>query len=1432
MLLAFAVQPAAAQEEGEGFLTRQIQNVLSGAGRDVDIVGFRGALSSSASFDRMTIADDEGIWLTLEDVVLDWNRSALLRGRLEVEELSAALIDLARLPNGDPDALPSAEAQPFTFPTLPDLPVSIDIEQLNANEISLGESILGQAVSLSLEARAQLNDTGLDAKFTASRIDGARGVFDITAVLGRDNVLDLAITAQEAEDGIAATLMNIPGTPSVDLTLTAAGPLSDLPITLQLDTDGEERLAGEINLAEEGDAADPDRRITADIGGDLTAIILPEYRDFFGRDVSLRADALIGADGSIAVSDLALLAAAVDLTGDLALAPDGWPQRIDLEGTVARADGEPVLLPGGNGDVTVGRIALDVDYDVANGEAYQAVFDIANLVTAQAQADQVTLRSTGTLSGANGGIGQLRGAVNFATQALALADPALAEAIGPEISGRADINYLTDQPMRISGLDLEGSDYGLTGDLSIDNLTSGVDITLDAGLTASDLSRFSALAGRELAGAAALQLAGEIGALSGTFDLTAQGTTEDIITGIAQADALLEGRTDLNLRAIRNVNGTFLRDLELNNPALLFIGSAELATDNSRVDADLTLRDISTVLPQYEGPVTLTGSATQDAIGWRVDVDADGPYDAQIRVDGLATGPDADIDFSARVPRISDFAEGIEGALSANGSLRQTPEGYLLQTDASGPYDANATINGLITPAVNVAFDLSLPELSAVTPQVSGPLRATGRLRQTADGFEIDTDASGPYDADLSVTGTLTPALDIGFDVSLPQVAAVAPQVNGPLNATGRLRQTDDGFEIDTEASGPYNSDLSVQGALTPAVDIAFDLAVPNLAPLVPQARGPLNATGRVRQTERGFFVDTDARGPAGSRALVEGLATGPDMSLTFDVNAPNVAAFAPGINGALAATGSVQQTEAGLRVNTNATGPYSSRARVEGVVTGPQAAVDFSFAMPDIGRLVDQINGPLSVDGSANKVSTGWRLDTDVAGPAGTRASVAGTVADSGTLNLDVAGQAPLGLTQPFLEPRVLQGIAQFDLAVNGPPALSSVTGTIRTGNASFTAPNLRLGLEGISADIRLANSRAALDVRAAATGGGGLTATGGIGLGGGLPADLAIALQGVVVQDPRLYRTTIDGNVNINGPLAGGARIAGDLNVGETVVTVPSTGLTSIGDIPPITHIGAPADNRATRDRAGLLEEGAASDPTASGGGSGGYPLAIDINAPGRIFVRGRGLDAELGGSLRLTGTTNNIISAGRFELQRGRLDILGKRFDLEEGSATFQGDFVPYIRFVTTTSTESGTVSVIVEGPADSPDVTFSSNPEAPQDEVLAQLLFGRNISEISAFQALQLANAVATLAGRGGNGVVGNLRDQFGLDDLDVTTTDDGETALRIGKYLTDNVYTDVTAASDGTADVSLNLDITPNLKGKATLGSDGNSSLGIFFERDY
>ncbi|SFG21615.1 translocation/assembly module TamB domain-containing protein [Sulfitobacter dubius] len=1369
------LSPAFAQDDDKGFLTRTIQDALSGAGRTVSIDGFAGALSSAASFDRMTISDDDGIWLTLEDVVLDWNRSALLRGRLEVEQLTAGRLDVDRLPVSDEVDLPDAEAKPFA---LPDLPVSIEIADFSVDEINLGEPILGEAAQLSVKANARLTDQVGIVDFQARRTDGTRGEFNIQADFDRtESVLDLLLELTEDPEGIASKLLNLPGQPSVQMSVKGAGPLDDFATDVTIATDGEERLAGQVTLgaqSSERTGDGPDRRIQADIGGDITALLAPRYREFFGEDVRLALDALLQSNGAVDVSSFTLAANSVDLEGKVTLNQEKWPTLIDISGRIANPDGTSTLLPVSGDGTRVEAVTLRVDYDAADGDRFESAFDITGLDTGAVQIAETKLALDGILEGDLGSLGQFLGDVTFATEGLTLTDPASSAAIGDAITGSAEIRFVEGEPIEINGLTLAGEDYGLTGEAAIDGVDAGLLTQLKMTLEAKDISRFSALAGRDISGATALALNGSVTPLGGMFDLAIAGGTDDLQIGIEQADAVLAGRTSLSMVAKRNETGTFLRELDLKNDALELTGDVELRSEDSRAALDFALADIGLVLPQYEGPVSVKATAVQEARGWVVDAVTDGPYDAALTVSGLATGDNAQIDFTADIPRIEDFVP-----------------------------DADIT----------------------------GPVMAKGDLRQTPQGWQINTDASGPLNAQASVRGLVSPRVDVAFDLALPDIQPLVPQVNGGVEASGTVEQTDQGFVVDTIASGPYGSRVSVEGLATgPDMALSFDLSVPDVSPLAPGVNGPLSAKGNVRQTTDGIAVDVDANGPYGSSAMVEGLVTG-EVSLKFDVSVPNVNPLVPSVSGSFAANGTARQTDAGVVLDASASGPYGAQATVEGLVTGPNADVDFQLNVPDIGALVDQVNGPLSVAGSARREGEAWRIDTNANGPAGTQASVAGLVNADGSLNIDIAGNAPLGLSRPFLAPRNLQGQAQFDLQINGPAALSSVSGRISTNNATFTAPNLRVALQGIDADIQLGNNRAQLNVTGQAVDGGQLNVAGAVTLTPALPADINIAVRNLVYADPSLYSTTLNGDLRLAGPLSGGAQITGVINAGETNIQVPATGLTSIGDIPQITQVNAPADVLATRRKAGLDGADAGDDPTETSSGA-GFGLNLQINAPNRIFVRGRGLDAELGGALNLSGTTNRIISAGRFELIRGRLDILGKRFLLDEGSVQFQGDFIPYIRFVTSTDTEAGEVRVIVSGPANEPEVTFESTPAAPQDEVLSQLLFGRNISEISAFQALQLASAVATLAGREGDGIIGNLREGFGLDDLDVTTTDDGATALRLGKYLTDNVYTDVTAASDGTGEVSLNLDISESLTAKGTLGSDGDSSIGIFFERDY
>lgn len=1196
LVLTAPVLRAQDSEDGGGFLTRTIEGALSGAGREVNIVGFAGALSSEATFERMTIADDQGIWLTLEDVSLIWSRTALLRGRLEVDSLTAQALEITRLPEPgeEPLEIPPAEAEEFTL-QLPDLPVSVNIAAFEVARINLGEPIIGVPVELALRAAARLDDEGLFLDIAANRTDSVAGDFKIRANVLRDGAeIDVELAVDEAPAGVVARLINLPDLPSVDLTVAGVGPLDDFTADIALSTAGQPRVQGQVMLSAEA-GADPDagsdRRIRADIGGDVTALIAPEYQSFFGPDVGLVVNTLLLSNGEVDVQSFSLAAQAVDLAGTVRLNADKWPSFVDIKGRIAQ-DGTDVVLPGSDAGVTVQSVILDVSFDAAQGDAFTGVFDILDLKHDAATVEQIALNLDGVLQGNVGGIGRFVTDLTLDASGLALTDEVASQAVGDTLRAGARITYVEDAPMEIANLILAGPDLDLSGDITIQGLDNGFPTDLRLDVSATDLSRFAALAGQPLAGAALLSVAGNITPLSSMFDLTIRGETQDIQTGIAEVDALLTGRTALSLQAARNNTGTFIRGLALKNDAVDVAADVALRSRGSEVDARLRLSDIALVVPQYQGAVALDATAQQTENGWQVDVELDAPYDSRAVVSGLATGPQADLNFT----------------------------------------------------------------------------------------------------------------------VSMPEVKPVLPTASGPLNAQGRLWQSEQGYQIDVTAGGPFDASLDVQG-----------------------------------------------------------LATGPDARVTFDA------------------------------------------------------------ALPNMNVLVPEVSGALALNGEVARAGENWDVDTQLQGPAGLVADVAGTVAgDASTVDLTAKGLVPLGLAGRFLAPRSLTGPLQFDLAVNGAPALDAVSGRITTSGVNFSDPNLRLGLNNITTQVDLAQSAARLDLQAAIAAGGRLQVGGSVNL-ASLAADLAIGLRNAVLVDPNLYEATLGADLTVQGPLSGGARIAGDINLAEVNVTVPGTGVTSIGAIPEIRHQGAAGRVTTTRLRAGVVPP----ETTASNSGDGPvYPLALNINAPGRIFIRGRGINAEMGGDLRLRGDTGNVISSGSLDLIRGRLDIIGKRFQLDDGSVQFQGALTPYIRFVTTTEVPDGTASITVEGVATEPEITFSAVPEAPEDEVLSLILFGRYISELSAFQAVQLASGIAQLTGRGGIDVLGNLRSGLGIDELDVTTDAEGSTSVTAGKYITDEIYTDVTSNTESGTDISLNIDLTKSLTGKATVAEDGNSSIGLFFERDY
>lgn len=472
---------------------------------------------------------------------------------------------------------------------------------------------------------------------------------------------------------------------------------------------------------------------------------------------------------------------------------------------------------------------------------------------------------------------------------------------------------------------------------------------------------------------------------------------------------------------------------------------------------------------------------------------------------------------------------------------------------------------------------------------------------------------------------------------------------------------------------------------------------------------------------------------------------------------------------------------------------------------------------------------GPIAVSGTVSDLGGRYGLDLRGTGPGGTEATVRGNLSgDFGTADLVIAGRTETALANGFIAPQSVQGPLAFDLALRGKPGLAALSGQVSGHALRISAPALGQRLEDADLRLSLANGTAQIEAQARFSEGGTVVLSGPVTLAAPHPAQLSLVLEHARLRDPELYDTRISGRLSLSGPLTGAARIAGDLVLDDTELRIPSGGLGGAAAIPEIRHIAEPADVAQTRRRAGLL----ARDTAKTGGATAAMALDVSVSAPRQIFVRGRGLDAELGGALRLGGTTANVVPVGEFGLIRGRLDVLGKRFTLTEGQVALQGALVPWILFSATTEQDEIAITLAIEGEASEPVLKITSAPELPEEEVLARLLFDKGLSNLSPLQAAQLASAVASLAGKGGEGIVSRLRQGFGLDDLDVGTDASGNATVRAGKYLAENVYTDVAVDSAGKAEVNLNLDISPQLTARGSVGSTGESSLGLFFEKDY
>ena len=179
------------------------------------------------------------------------------------------------------------------------------------------------------------------------------------------------------------------------------------------------------------------------------------------------------------------------------------------------------------------------------------------------------------------------------------------------------------------------------------------------------------------------------------------------------------------------------------------------------------------------------------------------------------------------------------------------------------------------------------------------------------------------------------------------------------------------------------------------------------------------------------------------------------------------------------------------------------------------------------------------------------------------------------------------------------------------------------------------------------------------------------------------------------------------------------------------------------------------------------------------------------------------------------------------------------MNRGTVRFRGGALtdPDINIQATTTTDGITAVINVTGTGQRPQISFTSTPTLPQDEVLSRLLFGTNPENLSATEAIQLAAALNSLRGSGGGGLnpLGKLRSAVGFDRLRVLGADEATgrgTSLAAGKYITDNIYVEIVTDARGFTATQLQIALTRTLSLLTQTGSFGGSAASLRYSRDF
>lgn len=1249
----------------------------------------------------------------------------------------------------------------------------ISAQDILVSELILQDSVLGQKAVFTVAGGGTLDDDVIAARLDATRTDAAGDKFKLDFTKAKDGNLSGEFDIRGVAGGPIARLIQAPD----NLAVIGVGDLAGTP----------EQGQGDFNLAfGAADVARGSAAWTAEKATLNADIDIGSWTRF--EPLSRRAGDKISLTGSVdraaknAPFTLSVKAPKLALDANGALPDEGYmPERANIKVAAARVS-DFVDLPEG---FTVGDGSASGDVTTAPGYAFNGRVNLASVKTPYG----TTSRISGPLAATQSADGTYRynTDLNFSDIVLAQSAPIeLGRSAKITSKGRIDLDR---QKINFETSTLVSGPTNVTakGQATWDTLTCDISGTTQTAVLAQGALPAGALnasydISKTESSAIALSTEGRfapdtpfaapIGTLIGE-ELVFQTRMSPIDGGIAISEANVSGD---NIRAA--LEGRITDTYDISGEALL----SSPVTYKSAALGETS-----------EASFTLTGPRTDPDL--RLDAKS-----SDVTISGQTlTSPRLRVEvqdiFEAPKGPVQFEAQTAYGDLLASAQFASRPGVYVAEDIVLTLDDYSAT-GALSVPESGLMtgqFEMDLPEEDGRYARASIALAPRG----TEQGVTLNVDAK---DIELA---------NFEFDKIIATADGTLAQLAGEIDTKGRridgalsrgfelaapvtlTRTPDNAYRAETSPEGSYG-DIAL-GASAP-IEVSYDGGTLSLTAPLTVAAQPVDIVyerepGRERLKLSASNLPVTLLPMPGNLADTRG-------RMAADVNLESTGGSTTGRADFTLKDwrGFDMKRETGIDATAVLTvDDRRANLALEGTAVG-DGSESGGFTVD--GQAEFGLNGGASL--------TGLRLDSD--------APVSGDFKASGT------AASIFGLVTP--SDAELGGSLDANLRLTGTASAPLIDGQAAGQGIRFEAPELGTRIRDGRFTARFRNdSLSVTDLYVSDSDNGTLQGGGEFTLGElGRPiGSLNIDAKGFQALDRKDMKGRVSGKMAYESR-AKDSGLTGNIKINEVEVRQFVTGKTSVIEIE-VEEINRPEDQKAAAFQEPAL------------------PINLDINltAPRKIYVRSRGLDVELSTDLRITGTLTEPILNGDAEVVRGGYKIAGKELQFTEGLIKFNGKLADArLDLVAETETTDITAKVDISGTVKDPEITLTSTPDRPQDEILSVLLFGRSATELSTIEAAQLAGALAQFSGSGaGFDLLGGLRDAFGIGQLSVGFADDGTAQITGGRYLAKNVYLQVFSGANGDqTGAVIDWEIRKNISLRSKLQSGNAQEISLSYKKDF